>query len=96
MTLLSLLCLPASGFSFWLAGRAYTSKFWAIGADTYGFNAGQLAYGSLIAIGIVSIMLCLSGLSLVKHPEDITRYFGTIMSLLLSLGLLAGGISAVN
>lgn len=93
--LLSLLCIPGAAVAFWLADRAHGSKFWAIGAQNYGFDAGQLAYGSLITIGILSILLCFSGFSLVRSPEAILRYFGATASLAMCLGLLAGGFSAV-
>ena len=61
MVIMSILCLPAAIWSFILAARAQDSKFWSIGASSYGFNAGALAYGSLIAIGIVSLLLSGSG-----------------------------------
>ena len=96
MKILSILCFPAGIVALVLAVKVAESNFWAIGASSYGFDAGQFVWGSLIAVGIVSLLLCGSGLRMINHPENLLRYFGSLMSLIFSLGLLTGGISALT
>lgn len=59
-----------------------------MGQSEFKFDVGKWVYVNLIVISIFSILLFVSAIGLLGSPEAPFRWFGTIVSLVGSLGMI--------
>jgi hypothetical protein len=77
-----------AGVGFYLALRVNSSYFWHVGQSEFSFDTGRWVYVNLIIISVFSILLLISAIGLIAYPEAPFRWFGTIISLVGSLGMI--------
>ena len=91
--IISVMCFLDAGLALYLATEVNTSLFWKIGADYFNFNLKNGIFLLLVLSGVSSAVLLISGVALVRNPEALFRWVGTILSFFQFLVLITLGAS---
>ena len=78
--------------AFWAAFRAIESSFWYFESNGVALDFQQVVFWGLIVEGLVSLLLCYTGLSLIHVRDPFFKYFSSLGSLVNSLAMLAFGV----